>query len=191
MTEAVDVRLFVAAEVPVELREALAETSAALRGCVRGRFVGADSLHVTLAFLGEVAGARVEDASAALERGCRRFSGFDVELGELGCFGKRSKATLWQGFRDAGALPEIAESVRRELRAVGFAFDEKAFLPHVTLMRTADLTSGTLPVPVCTGGPGMSEGVVSVGRITTVTLFRSDLSGKRPVYEPLHSVELT
>ena len=172
-------RLFVAAEVPVEMREALAETSATLRGCVRGRFVGADSFHVTLAFLGEVAAARAGDASAALERGCRGFSGFGVELGELGCFGKRSKATLWQGFRDAGALPELAESVRRELRADGFELDEKAFLPHVTLMRAADLNDGALPAPVCAGG-----------RVEAITLFRSDLSGERPVYEPLYSVEL-
>ena len=177
--EGVGVRVFVAAEVPVEVREALAETSALLRGCVRGRFVGADSFHVTLAFLGEVAGARVGDAGAALERGCRGFSGFDVELGELGCFGKRGKATLWQGLRDAGALPEIAEAVRRELRAEGFALDEKTFLPHVTLMRAADLSGGALPAPVCVGG-----------RVESVALFRSDLSGERPVYESLHRCRL-
>ena len=170
-------RLFIAAEVPEKMREALAETSALLRGCVRGRFVSPDSLHVTLAFLGDVEAWRVGDACATLERACCGFSGFDASLGELGCFGKRGKATLWQGFREAGALPDLAESVRDELSSDDFTFDGKAFLPHVTLMRAADLTAGTLPAPLCV-----------TDRIESVALFRSDLSGERPVYEPLHSV---
>ena len=172
-------RLFIAAEVPEEMREALAETSARLRGSVRGRFVAPDSFHVTLAFLGEVAGSRADDAGAALARACHGFAAFDASLGELGCFGKRGKATLWQGFRDAGALPDLAKAVRGELRSGGFAFDGKAFLPHVTLMRVADLTTGALPAPL-----------QATGRIASAVLFRSDLSGERPVYEPLLSIGL-
>lgn len=172
-------RLFIAAELPSSVTDALAETSAALRGGVRGRYVSPDSFHVTLAFLGEVEGRRVQDACAALDRGCVGFEPFTVSLGDLGCFGKRSKATLWQGFREAGALPELARSVRGELSAEGFAFDGKSFLPHITLMRAADLTVGGLPMPT------MAQGMVSC-----VALFRSDLSGSRPVYEPLHVAAL-
>ena len=169
-------RLFVAAELPAEICEALSETSALLRGCVRGRYVAPNSFHVTLAFLGEVGGSRVDGACFALERGCSGFSSFTVALGDFGCFGKRSKATLWQGFGDAGALPEIARGVRDALRGEGFSFDEKTFLPHVTLMRAANLTEGALPMPT-----------LAAGTVSRITLFRSDLSGKRPVYEPLHS----
>ena len=50
---------------------------------------------------------------------------------------------------------------------------------HVTLMRAADVTSGTLPAPAH-----------AEGRIARVTLFQSDLSGPRPAYTPLHVVEL-
>lgn len=172
-------RLFVAAELPEGALDALAETSALLRGSVRGRFVAPDSFHVTLAFLGEVEGHRADAACSAIDRGCAGIAPFPVTLGDFGCFGKRSKATLWQGFRDAGSLAALAESVRAELRDAGFSFDGKAFLPHVTLMRAADLTEGELPAPA------LAEGVV-----TNVALFRSDLSGQRPVYEALHTVEL-
>lgn len=172
-------RLFAAAELPNEMLDALAETSALLRGCVRGRYVSPDSFHVTLAFLGEVEGARVERACRALDRACAGFAPFAASLGNLGCFGKRAKATLWQGFRQAGALPELAQSVRCELKVAGFTFDGKPFLPHVTLMRAADLTAGALPMPV-----------LVEGTIATIALFRSDLSGHRPVYEPLREVTL-
>ena len=172
-------RLFIAAELPLEVREALAETSALLRGSVKGRYVAPDSFHVTLAFLGEVPAGQVDAAAAALEAGCRGFRRFDVALGELGSFGKRSSATLWQGFGETGDLPAIAKAVRSELNAAGFTFDEKAFKPHITLMRKADLTRGTLPVSA-----------VAAGEVSSIVLFKSDLSGSRPKYEPLHVVEL-
>lgn len=172
-------RLFVAAELPQEIIEALAETSALLRGCVRGRYIAPDSFHVTLAFLGNVEGSRVDGAVQALAEACQGLASSQVALGDLGSFGKRSKATLWQGFREQGALPQLAQEVRGSLSARGFEFDAKSFVPHVTLMRAADLTAGELPMPV-----------LAKGTVCSVTLFSSDLSGKRPVYEPVHSVVL-
>ena len=46
-------------------------------------------------------------------------------------------------------------------------------------MRKADIREGLLPMPT-----------VARGTIDTVTLFKSDLSGPHPVYEPLHRVTL-
>ena len=172
-------RLFIAAE-PHGAEEALAETLAALRDSVRGRFVAPGSLHVTLAFLGDVPASRVDAASAALAAGCAQINGpFPVTLGDLGSFGKRSRAILWQGFRDAGALPELAAAVRAELTAAGFEFDRKSFRAHITLMRNADLSSGALPTPY-----------PADALIESAVLFRSDLSGPHPVYEPLFVAKL-
>ena len=174
-------RLFIAAELPEDLLEALAETSADLRECVKGRYVGTDSLHVTLAFLGEVGGSRVSAVEAALVEACTGHDAFRARLAELGYFGRRSEATLWQGFDAAGqaGFAALAKDVRAALRARGFSFDGKPFRAHVTLMRHADVTHGTLPMATTASGV-----------VQTVTLFKSDLSGKRPVYTPLASVEL-
>lgn len=170
-------RLFIAAELPEAVLEALAETSGLLRGCIRGRYVSSDSFHITLAFLGDVEGSRVDTVIDALDRGCAGFAPFDISLGDLGSFGKRSKATLWQGLQDAGDLPAIAQSVRASLNTAGIAFDGKAFRAHITLMRAADLREGALPTPA-----------LAQGTVERITLFRSDLSGSRPVYDPLHVV---
>ena len=173
-------RLFVAAELPEELFEALCETSAALRDSVRGRYVASDSFHITLAFLGEVASARVEDACDALDEACSDQAPVIATLGPLGSFGRARRATLWQGLsRGVDELAGIAGDVRECLANHGFDFDAKLFVPHVTLMRAADVGAGSLPVPT-----------VDTGRIDTVTLFRSDLSGERPRYERVHSVRL-
>lgn len=173
-------RLFVAAALPACLREALAETSAALRSCVRGRYVPSDSFHITLAFLGEVPGAELADAIAAVDEACAGRPAIPVSLGELDAFGRSRTATLWQGVGDGAVeLAELAQAVRGALKRHGLACDPHAFVPHVTLMRAADLTAGTLPPPLR-----------SDGTIREVCLFRSDLSGPRPRYEALHTAEL-
>ena len=172
-------RLFIATK-PHGAEEALAETIADLRDCVRGRFVAPDSLHVTLAFLGDVPAARVDDAIDALACAARSMAGpFDVQLGELGSFGKPARATLWQGLRDNGELAALARAVRDELAKRDLPFDAKKFRAHITLMRNADLTRGTLPAAH-----------TASARIECAVLFRSDLSGPRPVYEPLSITQL-
>lgn len=172
-------RVFAAAELPPTLIEALAETSALLRTSVRGRYVASDSFHVTLAFLGEIPVSRVDVAIDALEAGCRGHKCFTVSLGALGYFGRRSAATLWQGFSEEGGFSDLAKAVRAELLQAGFAFDDKKFKPHVTLMRKADLKGGKLLSPA-----------LATGDVSSVVLFKSDLSGERPLYEPLHIVKL-
>lgn len=173
-------RLFVAAELPETLYEALCETSAALRDQVRGRYVAPDSFHITLAFLGEVPGALLDNACEALDEACAGQPAIVATLGPLGSFGRAKRATLWQGFdRGVDELGGLAGDVRESLAVHGLTYDSAAFVPHVTLMRSVDLSGRSLPMPQ-----------VAKGSIDTVTLFQSDLSGDRPRYEALHSAAL-
>lgn len=173
-------RLFVAAELPEDMLDALAETSARLRDAVPGRYVAPELFHVTLAFLGEVPGVQVGEVANLMGRGCMGRGAFHTSLGALGTFGRSSSAVLWQGFcggeKDWLAL---ATDVRRELQSAGYVIDQKGFIPHVTLMRRADVSWGELPMPC-----------VARGTIRRVTLFSSDLSGLYPRYEALDSCEL-
>lgn len=173
-------RLFFAIELPERLQEALSETSARLRDGVRGRYVAPDSFHVTLAFLGEVMWTDAEALGTLLEAVAGRHPVFDATLGPLGTFGRARRATLWQGFAAGGdEMRILAEDLRGELRRAGYGFDSKTFLPHVTLMRVADVTGGVLPMPA-----------VATSAIARVALLRSDLTGPRPVYEALHVATL-
>lgn len=173
-------RLFVAAELSEELLDALAQTSALLRESVHGRYVAPDSFHVTLAFLGDVPESQVDSACEALEQACEGVPAIPVTLAPLGSFGRAKRATLWQGFsRGVDELAGLAGDVRECLVEAGLSFDATLFVPHVTLMRAADLSGGELPMPV-----------MEKGLIRSVTLFSSDLSGDRPRYEALQRVWL-
>ena len=62
-------RLFVALEIPVSVREALAELIKEMRDIApKVKWVRAQNLHVTLKFLGETAAEKLDAISTSLEK---------------------------------------------------------------------------------------------------------------------------
>ena len=172
-------RLFIAADLPLELMDALAETSALLREQVKGRYSSPDSFHLTLAFLGETPAGRIPEIEDALERCGASHSPIDVCLGDLGSFGRKREATLWQGFKDPAPLEHLARDLRKDLESIGIPFDNKTPKAHITLMRKADLSQGLLPAPC-----------IARGTITQMTLYQSELLAQGALHTPLHTVSL-
>ena len=123
-------RLFVAIRLSDELKKDLIGTMHVLKKLgVKGSYVPADNLHVTLAFIGETSEPeKVKEALAAVE-----WKPFRLSLSELGCFGD----TLWIGAKGNQGLSGAARSVREALDAAEISYDQKKFVPHVTLIRKA------------------------------------------------------
>jgi RNA 2',3'-cyclic 3'-phosphodiesterase len=107
--------------------ERLARALAALAG---GKPVPAARIHLTLAFLGEVAANRVDEA-ASVEICADRFT---VELDCVGSF--KAAQVAWAGaMRPDGQLLKLQSSLAAQLRARGFSLEDRAFAPHITLAR--------------------------------------------------------
>ena len=113
-----------------------------------GRAMGKETLHTTLVFIGNVEQARLE----ALQLAAQEASGETVDL----CF---DGARYWQHNRIVYAAPgaapqqlaQLVGSLERSLARHGFSFDQRAYQPHVTLLRDARWTDTPLPAmqPVC------------------------------------------
>lgn len=172
-------RLFIAADLSQEINQALSETSAHLREALKGRYTAPDTYHVTMAFMGEAPAASIPAITEALERSCESHRAFEASLGELGSFGRKNQATLWQGFLNPAPFTALAADIRHELSSIGIEFDAKPMRAHVTLMRKADLSSGPLPSPR-----------FEKGLINSVTLYSSKLSSDGPTYTALHTAHL-
>ena len=173
-------RAFVALELPEAFADEVGELACALAATCEGRFVRPGSHHLTLAFLGEVGEAEARRAMDALDAACAGAGAVELASAGLGSFGRGRDATLWLGVEKNPELMALSGRLREELLARGLGFDEKPFLPHVTLARRARLPRAAL------------EGLVFPRPDTAarVTLYRSILEPDGARYKPLYTVAL-
>jgi len=96
-------------------------------------------MHVTLAFIGNVADDRLADVVAAANDAAEGTPSFDLRLAGLGTFPERGAAhVVWLGFADAAPLIRLADRARAALATHSVEFDAKPFRPHLTLARVRD-----------------------------------------------------
>lgn len=136
MTAGATTRLFVAVEVPEDVRDAImAATDPLRRSAPQVRWVPAEAYHLTLAFVGGVddPGVRaLEDACAAAASAVEPFT---VSLtGAADTFGG---SVLWAGLADSEPLERLAVVLRAGLGERGLLVEHRPFHAHVTLARAA------------------------------------------------------
>ena len=122
-------RLFVAAELPEAVR---AELAALAPDDAAWRALPAESLHVTLAFLGELPASEPVVAALAGVSGVAA----PARLDGMVALPRRRPRVLAARVESPGLMTLQAE-VARELVAAGlYAPEDRPFLPHVTVART-------------------------------------------------------
>jgi 2'-5' RNA ligase len=139
-------RLFVAIELPWEVRRSVVHTMESLKtlaGERALRWVRPEAIHLTLAFLGATPEARVEEIKRALTVAVRDVTPFPLVPLGVGSFGGRGRLrVVWIGVGgDGGALSELAERVGAALVPLGYPREDRAFNGHLTLARARDAAS--------------------------------------------------
>lgn len=137
-----DVRLFFALRPTDAERLALASWQPPLSQLCGGHAVPADALHATLVFLGSVAQHRLE----ALQLAAQEVYGEVFEL-------VLDKARYWGHNRIVYAAPDsvppqlvrLVRSLEQRLTAHHFAFEQRLYKPHITLLRRAQWSDAPLP----------------------------------------------
>ena len=138
------IRLFVALELPVAMRDVLL---AAMGGVAGARWQRDDQLHLTLRFIGEVDRHRAADIAAAL--GSVRIEPLNLALGGLGSFDRRGRIdSLWVGVTPQEPVAALAQRINQALRRVHVASDTRAFVPHITVARFSHGITGIIGFPI-------------------------------------------
>jgi 2'-5' RNA ligase len=102
----------------------------------RFRPVVLDNLHVTLKFLGDTSPAQIPEICGVAKSILDGQRAMLVRLSGVGAFpNARRPSVVWVGIDQADALSRIAADLDRDLAPLGFAREERAFQPHLTLMR--------------------------------------------------------
>jgi RNA 2',3'-cyclic 3'-phosphodiesterase len=127
-------RLFFAIWPSAEAAAKLQRWAQRLERASGGRAVGAESIHLTLAFLGDVVVERVAVAVDAARQ--VRAAPHHLPLEEARCWAHNR--IVWAGPREMpAALAALVQALAGALRARGFTLERRSFAAHVTLLRKA------------------------------------------------------
>ncbi|HTT32375.1 MAG TPA: RNA 2',3'-cyclic phosphodiesterase [Methylomirabilota bacterium] len=129
-------RLFVAMEIPSEVRQNLASLLESLRAISREpKWVRPENLHVTLKFLGEVTDANIEKVRSGLER-IRSEQPVSLEFRGLGFFPSAKRPRVfWTGIEASLNLKMLAGDIEAAMEKCGIPRETREFSPHLTLAR--------------------------------------------------------
>jgi RNA 2',3'-cyclic 3'-phosphodiesterase len=130
------VRLFVALEIPRELRAKLVSLIAGLRSLApRLKWVRAENLHVTLKFIGHIENEKRAEIEVALGK-VRSPEPLTLHFRGLGFFpNDKRPRVFWIGMEGPSALPKLATDIDATLHELGFPLETRPFSPHLTLAR--------------------------------------------------------
>jgi 2'-5' RNA ligase len=188
------VRLFIAIEIDTSVRQraaAIAESARrALDRALDVSWIRPENLHITLLFLGETPAPRAQALRDVVARPFATTS-FDMRISGFGAFPSSGlPRVLWLGVEQgAAAIAQVHAELALRLRPLGIEPERRPFSAHLTLGRVKAVRAGVRPRDVRDAWRAL-EADAGNCRVEAVTLFRSTLSPKGAVYDPLLRVPL-
>jgi 2'-5' RNA ligase len=176
-------RLFVAVELPEDVREELAAWARRALGGERDvRLLPAESLHLTLCFIGERPVADIDLVAQLALEPTRPLPGMALD-GMVGLPLRRPRVLAVRIADPDGELGRLQADVVHALEQVGHPAERRRYRPHVTVARIRGQRPSRLV--------GVAEPVPSLTFDgDALTLFRSRLEPSGARYEALASVPL-
>ena len=129
-------RLFLALDIDPEIRRRIGQFMDGMRDFAPdARWVPAESLHITLKFIGEWPTERLEELKRALT--AVRGQPAEIAFSGTGFFPTpRSARVFWIGIQAGPQLASLATAADAATSALGIESEKRAFAPHLTLART-------------------------------------------------------
>ena len=178
-------RTFVAVEVASQdaIRNMLELQKMLLNVGLKAKPVGANQLHFTLMFLGEINDLMLDSIKSKLVD--MKFDPIQATYTGIGAFPSfKSPRVIWIGVDDASAprLIQLAKEVEARLSGLGFRSD-KPFTPHITLFRVKDRIKDAGNIME------HKNRVFGNDLLSEVKVKKSDLTPSGPVYCDLFAIK--
>jgi 2'-5' RNA ligase len=176
-------RAFIALPVSDDIAAALVRLQEALPV---GRAVPEENLHLTLAFLGDVTHAQLDEIDIGLSG--LRWPEVEVAFEGLDSFTESARGLVFAAVRRSEALAGLQSKVAGIARAAGVDLPRRRFRPHVTLMRANRQPKGPARdrLALELGARGDIPGFVA----DEVVLYCSTLTPSGALHEPLERYPL-
>lgn len=171
------------------MAEGLSDLVVKLRKLCSGvKWVSTDNMHLTLRFFGNLSDGEIETARLCMNELSKLETSFQVRMGTVGCFPSASRArVIWVGVDDGcERLVRLATELDERFAGAGLGRTDKPFSPHLTIGR----------VRAPRRNPQLEEAIRSLTlqgaefMIDELTLTKSELTPKGPIYSPLSVARL-
>jgi len=190
------IRAFIAIELPAKVKQLLTGLQAGLKATATGRvtWTRPEMMHLTVRFLGSIEEHQAPLVAAAIENAIKGMKVFELTTDRLGAFpSPRRPKTVWIGIRESCQLWSLSDRINAALKALGINEEKRAFRPHLTICRVRERSSVAERGSV----KGLKKEIETnkdslqvIFKVNEITLFKSELGGKGPVYTALRRIPL-
>jgi len=185
-------RTFIAIELPQEIRDFLSQLQEELKSSQADvKWVKPENIHLTLKFLGEVDDRKLDKIIEIIEDTTRGKNKFQMRISSLGAFPKIDfPRVIWVGV-DIGdkEAKGIAEELEEKLAKIAIPKENRPFSSHITIGRMRSSLNREKLVQKLKHKAGLSRENLEFC-VTKITLFKSTLTPKGPIYEILKETNL-
>lgn len=138
-------RVFFALWPNPSVRQGLQDVQREFHAVVGGRCMRAESLHLTLVFIGDVGSTRLPDLLSAAAQVSS--PACDIDFDRLACW-RHNRIAHLACSQPPEALHALVGQLEAAVVGLGMNFDHRPYHPHVTLIRQADCQKGNPASPI-------------------------------------------
>jgi len=179
-------RLFIAIDIPEDLKEKLARVRAKLKECgLDAKWVNASNIHMTLKFLGEAPEEKLDEIKSIVNATAGNFGKLELNVGDFGFFPNETSPRVFFISTDKEEiLKNISLQLEDRLESLGFP-KEGRFKSHLTIARFR--TKKNID---CLKNEIKGMAIEAKFAVCEIILFKSLLTPAGPVYEKIFCAPL-
>ncbi|MCK9615867.1 MAG: RNA 2',3'-cyclic phosphodiesterase [Candidatus Omnitrophica bacterium] len=179
-------RLFIAIDIPEDLKEKLSRAVTRLKKCdLDAKWVNTSNIHMTLKFLGEVSEEQLDKIKNIIKTTAGNFSQLELNVGSFGFFpNETSPRVFFISTDNEEILKNISLQLEDKLESLGFP-KEGRFKSHLTIARFR--TKRNID---CLKNEMKGMTIEAKFAVSEIILFKSLLKPTGPVYEKLFCAPL-
>jgi 2'-5' RNA ligase len=188
------IRAFIAIDLSMDIQHKLDEVIATYKGQLPHnvvRWVPASNIHLTLKFLGDVSLSNLSLLTDMMKSEIESHHQFDISVGGSGAFpNSRQPRIIWVGVEAPAELAAIQNGIETTTSRLGYAREDRAFSPHLTLGRVSRNATSQDTKQISKVLETTRVGFLGAACVEEVHLYRSDLQPTGAVYTQIFSASL-
>ncbi|MGM0437573.1 MAG: RNA 2',3'-cyclic phosphodiesterase [Bacillota bacterium] len=152
------------------------------------KWVKKENWHITVKFLGEVKEKKVSNIKNKINE-ISKINKFYFQINKIGAFPSLNyPKVVYLGInRGKDKLKEVNEKVETKLSELNFEKEDRPFTPHVTIGRSKDYTDNNNLANTLIDIAQKKNFINIYSKMDKISLMKSELTDKGPLYEEIFS----